>query len=91
MAFNVFLNRQAAKFLAELEPKLKGQLSEKLKELEHYPKLKLDSVKISGEADTFRLRSGDYRALFKVYEKERVIVVLKIDHRRKIYKNLPRH
>jgi len=89
MAFNVFLNRQAAKFLAELDPKPKGQLREKL-ELEHYPKLKLDFVKISGEADTFRLRSGDYRALFKVYEKERVIVVLKIDHRRKIYKNLPR-
>ncbi len=89
MAFNVFLNRQAAKFLSRLEPKLKEQLREKLEELEHYPQLSLDFVKIAGEADTFRLRSGDYRALFKVYEKERVIVILKIDHRRSIYKNLP--
>lgn len=55
MAFNVFLNRQAAKFLSRLAPKLKEQLREKLKELEHYPQLSLDFVKIAGEADTFRL------------------------------------
>jgi len=29
---------------------------------------------------------GEYRALFKVYEKERIIVVAKIDVRKRIYR-----
>ncbi|MBS7625216.1 hypothetical protein KEJ29_06550 [Candidatus Bathyarchaeota archaeon] len=39
-------------------------------------------VKIAGEKGTFRLQAGDYRALFKVYEQEKIIVVAKIDLRR---------
>ncbi|MGP3667633.1 MAG: hypothetical protein ACKD6N_03420 [Candidatus Bathyarchaeota archaeon] len=41
---------------------------EKLKQLENFPVVKLDIVKIAGEANTFRLRVGKYRALLKVYE-----------------------
>jgi len=40
--------------------------------------VKLDIVKIAGEPDTFRLRIGDYRALFKIYEREKTIVMSRL-------------
>jgi len=46
--------------------------------------MRLDVVKIAGEENTFRLRVGKYRVLFKIYEK--VIVIVKADLRRRIYK-----
>ena len=74
------------RFLKSSDPKFKGQLKDRLKELENFPDLKMDFAKISGEEDTYRIRSGKYRALFKVYEDEKLIVVVKIDHRKRIYK-----
>jgi len=48
--------------------------------------VRLDVVKIAGEEKTFRLRIGKYRALFKIYEEEKVVVVIKIDLRTRIYR-----
>jgi len=42
--------------------------------------------KIAGEENTFRLRIGNYRALFKVYGQEKIIVIVKLDVRKKIYR-----
>jgi len=42
-----------------------------LRNLESFPKTELDIVKVAGEENTFRLRVGIYRVLFKVYEKEK--------------------
>jgi len=39
--------------------------------MEDFPAIKLNVVKIAGETNTFRLRVGKYRALFKVYEQEK--------------------
>jgi len=55
---------------------------EKLRRLEGFPETELDIVKVAGEENTFRLRVGNYRVLFKVYEKERIIVIAKIDTRK---------
>ncbi|MEM3527068.1 MAG: hypothetical protein QXI59_01920 [Candidatus Bathyarchaeia archaeon] len=56
-----------------------------LKQLEDFPMVKLDIVKIAGEVNTFRLRVGSCRALLKVYEQERIMVVVKIDFRERTY------
>lgn len=71
--------------MENLRSKDKQQIIDKLKQLENFPKVRLDIVKIAGELDTFRLRVGNYRALFKVYEHEKVIVIAKIDLRKKFY------
>ncbi len=48
-----------------------------MRKLKDYPNIELDVVKIAGEKDTFRLRFGKFRALFKVYESKKIIVVIK--------------
>ncbi len=55
--------------------------------MENFPNVRIDILKIAGEEDTFRLRIGKLRALFKVYREEKVVVVIKVDLRRRIYRS----
>lgn len=38
------------------------------------------------EIAQFRLRVGDYRILYDVYEESRIVLILRIGHRKDIYK-----
>jgi len=71
MKFKVFLHGKASKFLEELTPENKQRIIEKLRKLKDFPKIELDTVKVAGEENTFRLREG------------KNIVVAKIDIRKK--------
>lgn len=84
--FRIFLHKKASNFLERLPRKDKERIIEKLKQLIDFPNVGLDIVKIAGEPDTFRLRIGDYRALFKIYEREKIIVIIKIDVRGRVYR-----
>ena len=42
--------------------------------------------KLSGHDDVFRVRTGRYRILYSVSERALVIAVLKIGHRRDVYR-----
>ncbi|MGB9659944.1 MAG: type II toxin-antitoxin system RelE family toxin [Nitrososphaerales archaeon] len=86
MKFRVLLNKRVDEFLKRLKLEDKQRIVDKLKQLEDFPAVRLDIVKIAGEANTFRLRIGNYRALFKVYEQEKIIVVAKVDLRKRIYR-----
>jgi mRNA interferase RelE/StbE len=85
MRFRVLIHKRAYDFLKSLEIEDRQRIIDKVKQLEDFPAVRLDIVKIAGEADTFRLRVGNYRALFKVYEQEKIVVVVKIDIRKRIY------
>ena len=80
------LHKRASNFLRNLRLEDKQRIIDRLRQLEDFPNVRLDIVKIAGETGTFRLRIGDYRALFKIYENEKIIVVVKIDTRGKAYR-----
>ena len=44
------------------------------------------SKKLKGSPDHYRIRVGDYRVIYKVDGKRLVILVLKIGHRREVYR-----
>ncbi|MEM2912479.1 MAG: type II toxin-antitoxin system RelE/ParE family toxin [Candidatus Bathyarchaeia archaeon] len=71
MKFKVLLHKKADEFLKRISLEDKQRIVDKLRQLEDFPAIKLNMVKIAGEANTFRLRVGKYRALFKVYEQEK--------------------
>jgi len=43
------------------------------------------SKKLSGQ-DRYRLRQGDYRILYEIFDQQLVIVIVKVGHRRDVYK-----
>ena len=45
-------------------------------------------VKLKGSDSIHRARIGDYRVLFEIRDKELVVIVLRIRHRRDVYRGL---
>jgi mRNA interferase RelE/StbE len=42
--------------------------------------------KIQGESHLYRIRIGDYRVLYEIDDPSKTIMVIKVDHRNKVYK-----
>jgi mRNA-degrading endonuclease RelE of RelBE toxin-antitoxin system len=62
MRLRILLHRRAYDFLKGLRSEDRQRLIDKLRQLEDFPSVRLDVVKVAGEADTFKLRVGNYRA-----------------------------
>ena len=45
----------------------------------------LGSVKLSG-MEYYRIRHGDYRIIYEIEDNRLIVVVIKIGHRRKVYR-----
>ena len=43
-------------------------------------------VKLQGEENAWRIRVGDYRIVYEIHDREIVIVVLRIAHRKDVYR-----
>ncbi len=48
------------------------------------------TTKMKGDNSFHKTRSGNYRILYKIHENRLVILVVKIGHRKDVYKNLPK-
>ena len=88
MAFKVEILPAAAEYLASLPAKPQRQIARKIDTLEadaHPPGSKALKGKGKGLC---RLRSGDYRILYRVEEKVLLVLVVKIGDRKDLYRGL---
>ena len=83
----IFLSPRAAKDLKKLSSDLQARISAVLLKLSKEPfhDLQTKYLKDKKLAD-FRVRVGDYRILYDVYPKDKVVYVLRIGHRKDIYR-----
>ena len=90
MNYEVRLHPNVAKFLDELDERVKNRINATLRQLEHDPFRSRPGVDVKrlkgtkGRQDFFRVRIGDYRAVYAVDEK--VVWVTEIFHRGKGYR-----
>ena len=84
--YSVELSQKARKFLDSLDKHLSNRIEERLKNLAENT-MPSDSKFIGRhEGDkVFRYRIGGYRALYKLKEKEKIVLVTKIDKRDRVY------
>jgi mRNA interferase RelE/StbE len=87
-SYRIEWKRSALKELKQL-PK-----SSILKALSVVEKLTTDphpnsSKKLSGTDNTYRIRIGDYRLVYNIMEQVLTIEVIRIGHRKNVYRNLP--
>jgi mRNA interferase RelE/StbE len=45
-------------------------------------------VKLVGEERAYRVRTGDYRVLYEIYDDRLVVLVVRVAHRRDVYRGL---
>jgi mRNA interferase RelE/StbE len=79
---NVFYDKQPQKFLKKCHPELARRILDKLDGLSKGP-VPSDAKRIVGETNVFRIRIGDYRALYRIAEEK--IVIFSIDKRSRVY------
>jgi len=84
--YSVELSQRAQKYLSKLDEHIRERIEERLRNLAGKP-IPKDSKFICREGDdkVFRYRIGDFRALYKVKPKERVVLIAKIDKRPRVY------
>ncbi|MEK6823465.1 MAG: type II toxin-antitoxin system RelE/ParE family toxin [Nanoarchaeota archaeon] len=80
-------SNQAKKFLKKLDQHIFDRIIKRLENLRQEP-VPSDAKFISRDENgekIFRYRIGEYRALYKLKEKEKVILISKIDKRPRVY------
>ena len=82
--FNVTLSNKAKKglkLLYKIEKKIAGRVDIDLSDLEGdpLPFKKYDMDKVETEEDTFRLRISSYRIVYKIFWKNKLIRIIKIE------------
>ena len=87
MKYRVILSPRAFKELNKLERSVKIKIDRAFFDLQVNPHLffNFKFLKDKRLAD-FRIRVGDYRILYDIYESDKVIYILRIGHRKDIYR-----
>ena len=85
--YKVLVSESAAEFIRGQTKKIQRQLDKKIKNLGPNP-IPANSVKLKGHEGLYRIVSGYYRIIYTVEHKTITVLVLRIAHRKEVYKRL---
>ena len=84
--YRLVIKTSAVKELENIEPRtLRRRLVAVIQALAADPR-PLGCEKLAGAVEAYRVRQGDYRAVYTVDDKTRIVLVVKIGHRREVYR-----
>lgn len=84
-SYSLLIKASAAKELEATPGKDRQRLAARMKRLTANPRPP-GSEKLSGE-EKYRIRQGDYRILYLIEDATSTVTVIKIGHRREVYRN----
>lgn len=87
MTYQVTIVPSALRQLAALPTSDQKRIKRKIDSLAANPR-PLEAKKLEAQHDLFRLRSGNYRIIYAVEHERAVVLVVKIGHRREVYRRL---
>ena len=85
--YTVELSHPALKSLEDIPKSDLKKISKKIDALESNPRPH-QVEKLVGREDLYRIRSGDYRIVYQIFDKKLLVLVVNVGHRREIYRNL---
>ncbi|GMT49957.1 MAG: hypothetical protein IEMM0008_1496 [bacterium] len=86
--YQVQIEEEAKKALARIHPTYKEKIKEKIYSLGHNP-FPPASKKLKGlDSDFHCLRVSQYRVIYEVIEEEILVLIVKIGHRKDVYRNI---
>lgn len=72
--------------MAKIPKRDLNRIENKLEALSKEPRPD-DMKKIQGDDNLYRIRSGNYRILYRIFDETIQILIIDIDHRKDIYKD----
>ena len=85
MAYEIVYAPSAAKALRKLDRQVARRLLEAISKLAEEPR-SAEGVQLVGGEGELRIRVGDYRVVYDVIDEEVVVLILRLGHRREIYR-----
>jgi len=85
MAHEIHYSHAAARQLRKLSQPVQDRIRRTaliLAETPRPPK----SIKMAGTGNQWRVRTGDYRIVYEIHDDELLVLVIKIGHRRSVYR-----
>ena len=84
MKYDVQLSKNAQKSLVKIDPRYKGKIIAVLFALETNPTL--GKRLVGDRSDEYSYRVGTYRIIYTIKQKELIILVIDVGHRKDIYR-----
>jgi len=81
--YKILLLLQAQKDLNNFRGKIFQQIKEKILSLSKNPRPP-GCLKLTGE-EGYRMRSGSYRIIYRINDKEKIVYIYRIKHRKEAY------
>jgi mRNA interferase RelE/StbE len=85
-SYSVELTHTAEKQLRRLAKRDRSRVVEAIRKLAEKPRPH-GARKLQGYDDVYRIRVGHYRVVYEVFDDRIVVIVLKIGHRKDIYRS----
>ena len=85
--YEIELKREPEKFIRKQSRKIQIQIISALRKLQKDPRPR-KAKKLSGLDELYRIRVVDYRIVYTIRNKKLIILVLRIAHRKDVYKKL---
>ena len=82
--YSVLIQPSAAKELEKLPVEQRRRIGKKIRSLADEPR-PYGCEKLSGD-DLYRIRQGDYRVVYSIEDKVLVVLVVRVGHRRDVYR-----
>jgi len=85
VTYKIEFTRAAEKQLADIPRAELKKFARRIEKLAEDP-FPPGHEKMKGHEDLYRIRQGDYRILYSIFEGKLLVLIVKIGHRREIYR-----
>lgn len=86
MSYTVIVPKPVQKQLDSLPDDIRNRIIERLVLLAENPRPE-GAIKLKGYENEYRIRIGDYRVRYEIYDQEFVVLLLHCKHRKDVYRN----
>jgi mRNA interferase RelE/StbE len=87
--YSVEFTRSAKREFFSLPVEIQDRVLDAIEKLRRNPKTPaVQTRKLAGTDPLFRFRVGDYRVVYELRARQLIILVIKIGHRREVYREL---
>lgn len=83
--YSITFARSAHKELQALDPPVASRVLRRIEALARNPR-PAGVVKLEGASDLWRIRIGDWRVVYRIADRTRLIDVVAVRHRREVYR-----
>ncbi|MDA3861564.1 MAG: type II toxin-antitoxin system RelE/ParE family toxin [Melioribacteraceae bacterium] len=81
--YKIEIKKSAVKEISKLPQKELIKILSEIKLLANNPR-PFGAIKLSGD-DKFRLRVGNYRILYQIFDEKLIVIIVKVGHRKDVY------